>query len=429
MLKVRNYLKENCDTLFFILLIVLAAYLLTHHPGTDFDSAGYIRGDITRPPLDTLFIRSFAWASQYQFEWVMWVQGAITFFALIYAKNRMKKKLLIPNSSIALVYIFTLITILFHYQIRDIDPEGLTFPLFIFIFFITIECFQENSIKKIITLSILVSLLILLRSQFYFYYAVYITLIGWIFIKKSPTKYIIMCVIVFTSSALLTDMADRSYHYFKNGYFMKEPFFGMISVVQPLFLSNQNAYLLFQSNQEKLYVKTVLNEMNKRKLYNNPSDPYEEIYRHYNLNYNKILKIVFKTYSHQVGDDVGSVPKSTLINMNRTTQRVTKILFLNNMVQNIKLYFYKIMDANGGILFISLYLIISFLAIKKFIFTKNSFVNYSELFVTLSILVSFFNEMLVDVVEPNLTAYYCYTQFLLYCLGAYFVKLVFIKND
>src|SRR3990167_429040 len=236
----------------FIFFLIMA-FLCTHSPYLGNNAKTYIDFSIIRQPLYPIFIGLFHWAGKYQFYFVMWTQSIITFIALLYGRNWLKKNLQLSDWSLIPVILFVLITISFHYQMISIDdPEGLSFPFFIFAFFNTIECFQEKSIKKIVCLSIWVSVLILLRTQFYFFYGIYIALILWCFLKKKPMSYIAKVALIFIVSIGLTNLADRSYHYLANGVFINEPFSGLVTVIQPLYLANSDAENYF-ANTEQLY--------------------------------------------------------------------------------------------------------------------------------------------------------------------------------
>jgi len=56
--------------------------------------------------------------------------------------------------------------------------------------------------------------------------------------------------------------------------------------------------------------------------------------------------------------------------------------------------------------------------------------NYSQIFVAMIILITFLNAAVVAMVETYLVGYFCYSQFMLYCLAAFLADRVFfnVKN-
>src|SRR3990167_5870499 len=99
--------------------------------------------------------------------------------------------------------IFTMSRYLYHMKSLD-DPEGITFPLFIFTFFNLVKCFKRENLKKIVLLNILISLLILARTQFYFFYPIILILIIYHIWKKSSKRFILTSGIIFILFAVFT---------------------------------------------------------------------------------------------------------------------------------------------------------------------------------------------------------------------------------
>src|SRR3989338_7574830 len=160
---------------YMLLAGIIIFFLITHSPNyQQYDAPGYINFSVIRPPIYPIFLWLFHWAGHYQFILVMWLHAIITFVALLYARSWLKKKLKIADFLIFVVFLFVILTICFHFQLIMIGSEGLTFPLFILIFFKLIECFKNFGLKKIAGLSALVSILILTRLQFYYLYGIYI---------------------------------------------------------------------------------------------------------------------------------------------------------------------------------------------------------------------------------------------------------------
>lgn len=421
--------------LFVLLLVVL--FLCTHAPYFGNNAPTYIKFNIIRQPLYPIFIWLFHWGGKYQFYLVMWVQSIITFFSLLYARHWLKKNLYLSDVTIFPVILLVLITISFHYQMHSIDdPEGLSFPFFIFTFFNTIECFQKKSFKKNISLAVWVSALILLRTQFYFYYGVYIVLIVWYFWKMMPKKYILKVTSVFILSIVLTNVVDRGYHYYMNGVFSTEPFSGLVTIIQPLYLANPDAAKYFTNHKEKAIVQTLLDEIKIKKLNRDVSALasskvryYEYAHQEYERNYLPIQSIVSKTFTGIPLKDIYKINTNALIKMNKMTLSISKTLFLHNIKINSYFYIYKIIAALGGIPYFLFFCLLSFIALIKLFRNRRFDLKVSEVFVFLVLLVTFFNAMIVAVAEPNCVRYYCYTQFLLYCFGAYIAELIYMNRN
>lgn len=420
-----------------VIFFAMIFFLCTHAPYLGNNAPTYTDFTIIRQPIYSIFIWLFHWVHQYQFEWVMWTQGLLTFFALVYTRNWLIQNLNVSNLSILLVFFLVLMTISFHYQVRSLDdPEGLAFPIFILTFFNTISCFKKYDVRKIILLSILVSILVLTRTQFYFYYGILVVLSIWYLWKKVPIKKTISCIVVFTLSAALINLADRGYHYVMNGSFTTEPFFGLSVIIQPLYLASNNSENYFLNPAEKKTVQNLLDWINSQEL-NFAVDAlshtkiqyYEYANQEYSRNYLPIQSMVNKTFTGMSFDHLERIDNTTLSSMNDRTLYISKILFFKNMKKNIYLYCYKVIDAMGGIATFLFFCLLFCIAIFKIFRNRESDdISISEIFVFLILLTTFFNAMIVAVAEPNCARYFCYTQFLLYCFGAYLGELIFYKT-
>lgn len=423
---------KNFDPVTLTLFIITLLFLIFHHPIIDNDSPGYIKGELIRQPLDHLFIALFNWSKQYQLYCVMWTQSILTFFSLCYARNWLKKNLGLTDFSIFPALLFVLISICFYYQMTHIDSEGIAFPLFIFSFFNLLDCFFEQSYWKIIVSSILVGALILTRTQFYFLYAILLAIIFWYVLKKFPIKYTLTSLIIFIASMISTTILDHTYHYFKNGYFVTEPFSGILTVVQPLYLSQSNSAQYFNNKFEKIYVQSLLDTISKKninyevKSHNlNSMKSYQYAYQEYSENYNTILQLACSSYSNQPCQSTLGLSPPTLISMNALTSHISKILFLHNIQNNILLFVYKVINSIGNIGFFGFVIFLFFSVLFSILKNNRSNRNIEKIFVFVSLIVIISNAAVIAAAEPTLPEYTCYSQFLLYCLAAFFSEKVY----
>lgn len=142
---IKKLLNNAC---YFFLFFLTIFFLYTHMPNIGYDTPSYASFSIIRPPIYPIFIWLFEWAGKYQFQLVMWTQSLLTFFALLYMRNRLLEDLEIPDFLIFFIFLFILITICFYSQMQYIESDGLAFPFFIFTFFSMIRCFYKFDLKK-----------------------------------------------------------------------------------------------------------------------------------------------------------------------------------------------------------------------------------------------------------------------------------------
>ena len=412
---------------YIFLAIFIIFFLLMHSPNSvDYDALSYINFYGARPPLYPMFIWIFHWAGNYQFKFVVWTHAIITFSSLLYARRWLKTRLKINDFLIFIVFCIVTVTILFHFQLMLIGAEGLTFPFFIWIFFLLIECFNKFDLKKILYLSIWVSVIILTRLQFYYFYGIYIVLILWYFLKGVPIKKVGSAVIIFLALALLTGIIGRSYQYIKFGVYSTEPATGKLLIVQALYLTKSDSPLPdFRTKNERQYAENMLsmiyeNKLNKEAslLLSTKPSYYELAYEEYNKNYIAINDIVSKVLSNL-----------TPYQFNEITQDISKTLFFNNPKENFLFILWKFIVFIGGIPLFLFFLIIVSACIPAMFFCKKNKFCYVHFFVLVSILVIFLNAATVSLFEAYTSPYFCYSQFLLYCLSALFSDRLFFNKE
>src|SRR3990167_448849 len=434
MIMLKYHFKKNAAPLLIIVPVIL--FLLKSTPYLGNNAQTYLDFSLIRQPLYSIFIWLFRWAHHSQFKMAMWAQGLLTLYAFLYARYWLKKHLQCRDIFIIPVFLFILVTVCFHYQMKSLDdPEGITFPLFIITFFYLVECFKKPNFKKIIVLSGLVSLLILARTQFYFFYSIFIILIIYHIWKKSPQHFILISSFIFILFAVLTNIGDRTYHYYMNGYFSNEPFSGVLTIIQPLYLAPTHAERYFKNPEEQYLIKIlqrkiIQNNLNTYASTSNLSSTvfFKYLNQEHDKNYLAIQGIVNRTLTGIPFKYVYKVQDLQLIAMDKLTLDMTKTLFSDNIIENVQLYFHKVMGAMGGTaVFFFLMLFIIF-ALIKLCRDRKQDISTSELFIFLALLVTLCNALVVAVAEPNCTRYFCYTQFLFYCMGAYIANLTPKKN-
>ena len=198
--------------------------------------------------------------------------------------------------------LFVTLTILFHFQLLMIGSEGLTFPLFILIFFLLIECAIKYNLKKLSYLAFWTSLLILTRLQFYYFYAIFVLLFMWYIWKRVKIKLLAKGIAILLISILLTYLADKSYHYFKHGFFSASPAAGALLVVQPIFLFDGTQIdNYFKDTNKKIYIKRILDQINQKQLNKEVShlttfkpSYYQYAYEEYNRNYIQMHDLIIQ---------------------------------------------------------------------------------------------------------------------------------------
>src|SRR3990167_5820660 len=246
----------------------------------------------------------------------------------------------------------------------------------------------------------------------------------WYCWKRVPIKPLSIGIAILLGSILLTSFIDRSYHYFKHGYFSPAPASGALLIVQPLFLlGDTQADNYFKDAQYKIVVHKILTQINKMKL-NKEANLlsakralyYENAYEEYNKNYIPIHDLVSQTLA-----------SGKPFEINTMATNITKVLVFHDLQRNIFFFLWKFMAFVGDIPLFLFFLIVFLVLIIKVVNDRNWEPHFAPIFVAMIALITFLNAATVAALVPYQTTYFCYSQFMLYCLSTFLADSVFLK--
>lgn len=421
------------DKLPYLLLAgLMVLFLSTHTPYVEYDiDPSYILLGPSRPPLYPLFIQLFHWAGDYQFVFIMWLQGIFLFTALLYARQWLLQKMQLPDLVIILISMLVLVTISFHFQIWYIQSEGLAFPLFILAFFLLIDCFYKFQFKNIFYLSFVVSLLVLTRLQFYYFYILFALLCIWYLWQRISLEKVIAAFIILFCSMLLTILINHTYHYVKHGNFASGSYSQLMILVQTLYLADNDAAKYFSDPEEKNYIQTMINQRNAQKLNQDvmlaiaitPTN-LRYAYQSYSRNYLTLQNIIDSTLQTSVEN---TVETHSIYQANSIAGKINKILILHDWKKNIMFFIWKFIECMGGLTLLLFFSIILLSSLFTIISNKIRQPDLSFLFVTIVTIMTFANALIIAICNPDLPVYFCYSQFIFYCLAGLLIKKTFIN--
>ncbi len=325
-----------------------------------------------------------------------------------------------------------IITISFHYQVYYIQSEGLSFPLFIAAFFLLIECFQKFNLRKISYLAFAVSLLVLVRLQFYYLYGIFLLLTLWYLWQGTALKSVIAASIILITSAAVTLAIDHTYHYLKHGFWGGGTYGGLLVLVQPLYLANDKADNYFTDPMQKTYIQAMLAKRNTLHLNNDTKllsslkpSYFDYAYEEYVKNYLTLLSIITDTLQKDIKTPITIADK---ININNEALLLYHTLFIKEFKNNLLFLTWKLIRCIGGIPIFLFFLLILSVSFYNIIKNKIVTIDSSVSFIIVSIIITFSNAMMIALCNPDLPPYFCYSQFILYCLAGLLVSKASYKN-
>lgn len=394
-----------------ILVLLTFFYLSSISVGIYDDSPGYINFEPIRPPVYPIFIWLFHSFGSYQLTLVMWAQTLFTLAALLYARQWLQQRFKMSGMITFFIALFIMVMFAYYRTTQLICSEAVAFPLFIFAFLSLMDCFNSFTLKRIVTLTILVNLLVLTRLQFYYFYLSYLLLLAWYAWKRIPAKQVLFVTVIFVVSTLLEIVLNRGYHYTLNGRFADAPAVGMQFVVQALYLTGQGAEKYFTDPNEKAIFKKIMTQL-EEKHYTEASEQTllplsrQTTYAYYYAAYNQIMLVCSQ-----------NLPNLSLYQRDQFLLKMAKTLYSHELKKNLLFYALKIGSFFGGIPIFFAYLLILFSALAAVIRDRAHAPDFRYLFTAVSLLAILVNAAFVTLFEPGQASYFFYAYFLLFCLS------------
>ncbi len=265
---------------------------------------------------------------------------------------------------------------------------------------------QTHSQKSYFYFLFFLTLLVLTRRQYLFFYvAAFIGFLYLCYFAENLSKFQKMSfLIALLVSLSATDLLERSYHKYYNGYFTTVPFVGLQIMAMPLYLSSDKDVSLFPDEKEANIFKTTRRIMKENKydsstLWKEDEGPE---YCHYYMNYNNVTwGSLSKALAENNLNDWMQIDK-TLIHMSGP-------LFKTHWKRIGSLYLRNIIHSMGGY-YNFIFITFAFICSAWFHYLKR---DKLSLGVFLAILLSFGNYFSVALVEPAMTRYTFSTNIIL----------------
>lgn len=400
------------------------------------DSGGYINFGLSRPPLYPFFIWIFHIFGDQQYIIARWAQTILTFAALLYAGQWLYKNLAIPKILIFFIMLFIISLISLHSNtLTKIFSEGITFPIFIVTFLLLVESFRVLDNKKLIMILTGISLLILTRNQFYFFYPVISFVVIWHWWRKEPATKILSSLAIIILSFLVTLSLAQGYYYWINKHVhapdtgTQWQYSGWRFLEQAMYLSDYSAAKYFQNPIEKNLFERILKQLEEAKL--TRSSAAASLHINYLLtaeyHYISVLGEIQDTIRKAIDNNQPS--EMTGDQINSLILHMSKTLYSHAITENLAFYVLRFTFYAGGF-WICLASLIALFAMSYRIFTHRSWnPTMSQAFIMASFLVILGNAALVSLVEVQAPRYFYYSYFLYFCLFALLAKEFIHKFD
>lgn len=376
---------------FYIFLGVIIAYLahIGVMPFVNPDTSQYVAMSPFRSPGYPLFLHldSFFFGQGHYYP-VFLFQLAAGIVASIFAGKTLRD---LTNQSDWLGYLFSII-FLIPYFFGDYKfanrllSEGICYPIYLFGFSNFLVGIVKQQLKSLYIFLGTLFLMVLARPQMVFLYPILFiaTLYICSFFKIELRRKIIFSIVALCT-VLITNIADRSYHYYLHGHFAKEPTFGFSLAVAPLYLSTLNDARLIKDPKNKALFLQIFDKINKNNanIAEYQHSRASNIYYHFAGSFNPITwHSLYPTFIENGMTDWYEMDKRSL--------EIAVPLLKAHWQAYFQLCFFAFKQKLGGyygLLFYSLVLCLSFvshirskdqLSLILFFVTLTAFANYSS---------------------------------------------------
>src|SRR3990167_6758293 len=338
------------------LLIFFPFFGMSSNSNLGPDSEGYINFSLSRPPLYPLFIWIFHLFGTQQYVMARGPQATLTFSALLYAGQWLYKNLEIPRLLIFFIMLFMVSLISLHcHTLTLIYSEGIAFPIFVVTFLFLVESFKALDKKNLIKVVIGISLLILTRDQFYYFYPIVLLVVilhAW---RKEPITKILGSLFIITLSFLTTLFLAQEYYHWVGKHVLRTSnagtqwqYAGWRLLEQPMYLSDDNASKYFQNPVEKNLFEKILKRLEKSQLTRNSAAS------SFHINYFLTAEYHYMSVLGEIQDTIREAinenhpPGMTGDQVNSLMFHMSKTLYSHAIAENLAFYMLRFTFYSGG---------------------------------------------------------------------------------
>ncbi len=297
--------------------------------------------------------------------------------------------------------------------------ECIAYPLFLIALRFLLKGAFDRDEKAAVSYFAIGALLILVRSQFLFIYAVsFLLVIYLVWYSRSKIKSGLSLAGLFVISIIFVPLADRTYHLVANHSFSPTQFTGLQLIVPALYNMQPKDTLLFKDPIEKGVVDTVLNGYKNNELYNcklNSGEASENTVFRFDHLYILLQFRTTRNYLANIMVKRGMKPKDMAYwaDIDKVTTDIALKLIKAHPKEYMTLYFDLLKSGMGYMPMLALFILVFLLSIVALFVYGNNL----SIFLFIGCLMMILNIGLVSVLEMSNPRYLFYTSYLLYAIG------------
>jgi hypothetical protein len=383
---------------------------------TDGDAITYINMDPHRSAGYPLFIKlTSLFGLVHSYRLTALIALAFGLFVIFRFVDFLKGQFKLSSISVFVTSFIFMLPYLVSRLANSILTETLAYPLFLLAVHMLLKSAFEKSKRSAIIYLIVVSLLVLVRSQFIFFNIISLLIILYLtWYSQNKIKYALPLLGVFLITILSGNLVDRTYHLALHKHFAVAPFIGVQLETMPLYNLKDNDLNLFTDTLKRGLIDTVLSCEKASDIYNIgknkvKSSEYESFkFMH---SYNPISWQFAEKYiehaSHKKGLDRKSM--DFWIYLDHVTTQIAFRLIKAHPKEYAWIYLVNFKSGFGDWQLLLPFIMLFLFSIISFFKTGN---KISILFLTVCVLM-LSNITLICIFEPSLDRYTFYTTYLM----------------
>ncbi len=429
----KQTIYKNADA---IILVIVGIFNLTRGVIFNVDSFSYIDAEPHRPFMYPMIIDIYqSLVSESDFFILIIIQMIIGMLGILYISRRFRQHFGLNYASHLVFICILLLPYIVGYG-NAIMTEAFGLPLFYIGFEFLIRGLKSKRVSHFLWFFVAVALLITFRRQFLFIYPAFCAIFLYIAVfLRDEYKHKVLIFSLFIISILVTNLAERTYSWFKYDRFGTIPALGEQLSVAPIYISKASDNVAFDNELEKsvfdqahallrktnalayevdekadaaagylnLDDSTVFTEKEKQEMVEKINAVMSEPINRYVKVYRVISKRALKwtMEAHDITDP---------FERDRVSTNIALTLIKNNPTGFISFYISHLTYNQGGYIITLLYIAGIIFCAYYYLKSRNGFV----LIVLAVLLFDTANFALVALVEPILWRYSMYTDALIY---------------
>lgn len=422
--KMSKYINLDYFLYFFILLICFIFFIKTgpiYYP----DSDGYLNMWLIRSIGYTLFIAFFKLVfGENYIPFLLFAQFLLCISSCLYLTKCIQKTIQLNKWLLLVIFGFLIVPIVYEINVSNsILSESLAYPLYLFIVGNLLLIFVNNQIKNYYFLFLLTYLLILVRGQFLFIVPVLIIGILILAFKNGFTKKSGLLILLAFLIPILAITTDVIFHKIAHNKAIETPWTGIQMATLPFFVADKNDVVLFDSKVEQDYFNHIYKKIQDKKIALNQLHPEQDPTDFYFTNYTTICNKTLNDDGLLFFDSKLSTDEKIIQN-EKITAAIAIPLLKDNFKKWFGIYIQNVSKGFGSSKMMLLYAIIFCLSL--FVFIKKE--KRISLFIVMPLLLLFGNVFLVALVEPVLSRYTFYNNWILITIVLFLFQNTFLKN-